>query len=184
MSTEPFESPPAPNTMRPWTSRALTSGERALSREMFGDDLDLDRVRLWSCPPLGWTTGRAFCAGGWLQPGRTLLVYPPAHAHADFVHAPLRDQSIFIHELTHVWQSQRGVNLLLANLRAGDGPAAYAYRLTSDCRWDGFNIEQQAMLVQHAFLQRRGRTAPHSETAYLAVLPFGGGRQDDINPNP
>ncbi|MBW3559031.1 MAG: hypothetical protein KY449_04565 [Proteobacteria bacterium] len=158
--------------MRPWRTRPLTPGERALCLETFGAELDLDRVRLWSCPPLAWTTGRPFCAGGWLWPGRRLLVYPPAQAHADFAEATLWDQSVFLHEMTHVWQSQQGVNLLWAKLRAGDGAAAYAYELTPGCLWAGFNIEQQAMLVQHAFLQRRGRAAPHPEAAYLAVLPF------------
>lgn len=155
-------------------ARRLTPGERALCREVFGDGLDLDRVRLWSCPALAWTTRRPFCAGGLLWPGRSLILYPPAQARADFADAPLSEQGIFIHEMTHVWQSQRGVNLLLAKLRAGDTPASYAYDLTTDCAWDGFNIEQQAMLVQHAFLARRGGRAPHREAAYLAVLPFGG----------
>ena len=158
--------------MPPWALRALTPGERDLSTEVFGPTLDLDRVRVWSCPPLSWTTRRPFCAGGLIWPGRSLILYPPSGAHADFALAPLWEQSVFIHEMTHVWQSRQGVNLLLAKLRAGDGPAAYAYDLTPDCRWDGFNIEQQAMLVQHAFLDRRGRPAPHPPEAYLAVLPF------------
>ena len=158
--------------MRPGRVRRLTAGERALSREVFGGGLDADRVRVWSCPPLGWTTGRPFCAGGWLRPGRTLLVYPPRLARADFAGASLWEQSVFVHELTHAWQSQSGVNLLWAKLRAGDSPAAYAYQLTPGCRWEGFNIEQQAMMVQHQFLQRRGRSVPYPGDAYLAVLPF------------
>jgi hypothetical protein len=81
--------------------------------------------------------------------------------------------------MVHVWQSQRGVNLLLAKLRAGDSDASYAYDLTPDCRWDGFNIEQQAMMVQHDFLRRRGRTAPYPDSAYLAVLPFAPPQPDD-----
>lgn len=141
---------------------------------MFGPTLDLDRVRLWACPPVGWTIRRPFVAGGLLRPGRSLVIYPPAMALADFA-APevdLWDQSIFVHEMVHVWQSQHGVNLLLAKLRAGDRPSSYAYRLTPGCAWEGFNIEQQAMMVQHDFLRRRGRPAPHPEAAYLAVLPF------------
>jgi hypothetical protein len=121
---------------------------------------------------LAWTTRRPFCAGGLLWPGRSLVLYPPDEARADFVEASLSEQGIFIHEMTHVWQSQQGVNLLLAKLRAGDTAASYAYDLTPECAWDGFNIEQQAMIVQHAFLLRRGRLARHPETAYLAVLPF------------
>ena len=160
--------------MRPWSARSLTAGEAALCKEALGGQLRLDRVRLWSCPPLAWSTGRPFCAGGWLWPGRTLIVYPPAQAHEDFALAPMWDQSVFVHEATHAWQSQQGVNLLWAKLRAGDGEAAYAYDLGPDRTWDGFNIEQQAMLVQHAFLRRRGRGAPYEEAAYLAVLPFTG----------
>lgn len=141
---------------------------------MFGPTLDLDRVRLWSCPPVGWTRRRPFVAGGLLWPGRSLILYPPGLARADFASpdVSLWDQSVFVHEMVHVWQSQNGVNLLFAKLRAGDSEASYAYDLTPGCTWDGFNIEQQAMVVQHDFLRRRGRPAPHPEHAYLAVLPF------------
>jgi hypothetical protein len=165
----------ARDLMPSWKVRRLTPGERALSREMFGDRLRLDPVRIWSCPPLAWTTRRPFCAGGLLWPGRGLILYPPREARADFAHAPLGEQGVFIHEMTHVWQSQQGVNLLLAKLRAGDRPASYAYDLTPDCAWEGFNIEQQAMLVQHAFLASRGRPARHPQGAYFAVLPFASG---------
>ena len=165
----------APALMRPGRLRRLLDGECALAAEVFGPDLDLGRVRVWSCPPLAWTTRRPFCAGGWLLPGRSLLVYPPAQALADFSQAPLWEQSVFIHELVHAWQSQQGINLLLGKIRAGDTAASYAYDLTPDRRWDGFNIEQQAMVVQHDFLRRRGRPVQHPEAAYLAVLPFGRG---------
>lgn len=169
--------------MRPWAARALTPGERAICLEVFGPTLRLDRVRVWSCPPLSLTR-RPFVGGGWLWPGRSLIVYPPDQARADFA-APevsLWDQGVFIHEMTHVWQSQNGVNLPLAKLRAGDGPAAYAYELTPECVWEGFNIEQQAMLVQHDFLRRRGRPAPHAGELYLAVLPFAKGRDAEREP--
>lgn len=160
--------------MRAWRARRLTPGERALCQEVFGPSLERGRVRVWSCPPLGWTTRRPFVAGGLLWPGRSLVLYPPHMAHRDFsAHdVSVWDQSVFIHEMTHVWQSQEGVNLLWGKLRAGDRPTSYAYRLTPGCAWDGFNIEQQAMMVQHDFLRRRGRPAPHPEAAYLAVLPF------------
>jgi len=166
--------------MKRWRARPLTPGERRMAAEVFGPSLNLDRVRLWCCPLVGWTVRRPFVAGGLLWPGRSLILYPPAEACADFSAdgVGLFDQSVFIHEMTHVWQSQNGVNLLFGKLRAGDGPASYAYELTDDCLWDRFNIEQQAMIVQHAFLHRRGGKAPHPEHAYLAVLPFGGGADE------
>ena len=142
--------------------------------EVFGDGLDLERVRLWSCPPLGWTTNRPFVAGGMLWPGRSLILYPPAEALADFAapETPLFVQSVFIHEMTHVWQSQRGVNLLFAKLRAGDRAASYEYVLETGSAWPAFNIEQQAMIVQHDYLRRCGGECPYPAEAYLAVLPF------------
>lgn len=155
-----------------WSARPLSVGERALCGEVFGRDLDLDRIRIWSCPPLGWTLRRPFCAGGLLWPGRSLIVYPPAQARSDFSDAPLGAQGVFIHEVTHVWQSQQGVNLLWAKLRAGDSAVSYAYELTPGCAWSGFNIEQQAMLVQHAFMGRRGGACPYAPEDYRAVLPF------------
>ena len=161
--------------MKPGRARRLTPAEAVLATETFGGTLNVSRVRIWSAP-IGRCWGlRPFVPGGWLWPGRTLVVYPWDLARRDFAaeHVSLWDQSVLIHELTHAWQSQQGVNLILGKLRAGDSAASYAYQLTPDCRWEIFNIEQQAMIVQHDFLRRRGRPAPHPETAYLAVLPFG-----------
>ena len=162
--------------MKPGRARPLTDGERALVHENFGPAVALDRVRLWSCPALA-LTGRPFVAGGLLWPGRSLILYPPAQAREDFAApgTPVAVQGVFLHEMTHVWQSQRGVNLLFAKLRAGDSAASYAYALDPPCAWAGFNIEQQAMIVQHDYLRRCGGECPYPEEAYLAVLPFRGG---------
>ncbi len=77
-----------------------------------------------------------------------------------------------IHELTHVWQAQQGVNLLFAKLKAGDTPASYAYRVEPTCRWDALNIEQQAMVMEHRFHCRRGRPTPGDQGFYDTVCPF------------
>lgn len=168
--------------MRPGRARRLTAGETRLAGETFGPALDAARVRIWSAPVgRGWGL-RPFVPGGWLWPGRTLVVYPWDLARRDFSDGSLWEQSVFVHELTHAWQSQRGVNLLWAKLRAGDRPGAYTYRLTEGCRWEAFNIEQQAMIVQHDFLRRRGRPAPHAASAYRAVLPFGAERPEPTGP--
>ncbi len=160
--------------MKPWRARRLTPGERALAAEVFGEELDAERVRLIAFPPLGWTTKRAFAPGNLLWPGRSLIVYPPEQALLDFAApgTPLSAQGVFVHELTHVWQSQAGVNLLFAKLRCGDSPAAYRYALHPGAEWPRFNIEQQAMIVQHAFLARRGGATPYPAEACEAVLPF------------
>lgn len=147
--------------MKPLRLRRLTKGERALAREVFGAGIAPAGVRILSLPV--W--GRAFVAG----PG--LIVWPTATARADFAcpDAPLRVQALFVHELTHVWQAQNGVPLLLAKIKAGDGDRAYAYDLTAGPEFSAMNIEQQAMVVEHAFTQSRGGKAPHPAALYAAV---------------
>lgn len=145
--------------MKPFALRGLTAGERALAEEMFGAALDAGRVRFLAIPV--WS--RAFVAG----PG--LIVWPAATLPVDFADAPLARQAVFVHELTHVWQAQNGVSLLLAKIKAGDGAAAYAYDLERGPGFAAMNIEQQAMVVEHAFLAARGGRTPHPAALYAEV---------------
>lgn len=147
--------------MKPLTWRRLTAGERGLAVEMFGAGLDAGRVRVFAIP--AWN--RAFVAG----PG--LIVWPAATVRADFSASgvPLRTQAVFVHELTHVWQAQQGVSLILAKIKAGDGLASYAYDLQGERDFRAMNIEQQAMVVEHAFIASRGGETPHPAPLYAAA---------------
>lgn len=147
--------------MKPLRLRRLTPGERGLAAEMFGTGLDADRVRVFAIPV--WD--RAFVAG----PG--LIVWPAAMARADFAapDVPLPTQAVFVHELTHVWQAQHGVSLVLAKIKAGDRAASYAYDLAGDRDFTAMNIEQQAMVVEHAFLASRGGATPQPAELYAAA---------------
>jgi hypothetical protein len=142
--------------MKPLRLRRLTAAERALGEEMFGDGLDAGRVRLLALPV--WN--RAFVAGP------ALMIWPAAEALEDFGAASVGVQAIFVHELTHVWQAQHGVRLLLAKLKAGDSDAAYAYDLAGGPDFAHLNIEQQAMVVEHAFLATRGAATPCDPELY------------------
>lgn len=156
-----------PRSMPPWTVRCLTSAEVDLAASVFGVALDVSRVRILAIP--FWR--RAFAAGG------SLIVWPARFAPGDFGTARPSAQSELIHELTHAWQARIGVNLILAKLRAGDGPGAYDYALAGDSDFGSFNIEQQAMILQHAFLAARSQPAPFPAERYAAVLantPFAG----------
>jgi hypothetical protein len=147
--------------MTPLQRRRLTAGERTLGEEMFGAGLDPGRVRILALPV--WR--RAFVAGP------SLMLWPAAEAPADFAAEPLGLQATFVHELTHVWQAQNGVRLALAKLRAGDSAAAYAYDLAGGGEFAALNIEQQAMVVQHAFLASRGGRTPHPAELYADLSP-------------
>lgn len=147
--------------MRPLALRVLTAGERSIADEMFGEGLDPAIVRILALP--FWT--RAFVAGP------RLMVWPVGSARSDFAApaTPLTVQGVFVHELTHVWQAQNGVRLLWAKLKAGDRPDAYAYDLDAAAAFPNLNIEQQAMVVEHAFLASRGGEVQHPAERYAAV---------------
>lgn len=148
--------------------RPLTSGETGLAREAFGDSLRLETVRLLAAP---WPFDRAFVPGCWF--GRDWIVWPARTLPADIAAAPLKAQATLIHELTHVWQAQQGVNLLTGKIRAGDRPASYAYPTGMDCDWGGLNIEQQAMVVEHRFRLLNGGAVPAPAEFYDRVCPLG-----------
>ena len=72
----------------------------------------------------------------------------------DFSAAPLRLQGHFIHELTHVWQTQtRGGWYLVLRRHAF---CRYDYSLKPGQPLGSYGIEQQAEIVRHAFLLRQG----------------------------
>jgi hypothetical protein len=146
--------------------RALTDGEIALAREAFGRAIRLDTVRL-----IAWPFARAFVAGRWF--GRDWIVWPHRALIDDLADASVRVQGVLIHELTHVWQAQQGVSLLLAKLKAGDRPDSYAYTADAGCRWESLNIEQQAMVMEHRFRLSRGGRTPGDAAFYASVCPFG-----------
>ncbi len=154
--------------VRPFTVRALTAGERRLAEEAIGPGLAVDRVRLLATP---WPLVRAFVPGRWF--GRDWIVWPRGQWVGDVVSAPLRLQALLVHELVHVWQAQAGINLLTGKLKAGDRPASYAYPLDDDCVWEGLNIEQQAMVVEHRFRLSRGAAVPADQAFYDRVCPLG-----------
>lgn len=146
--------------MPPLRLRRLTAGERAIAAEVFGAGLDAERVRLFSLPV--WN--RPFVPGG------RLIVWAASSAYADFAEAPVWLRSLFVHELTHVWQAQSGVFLPLAKIKAGDDRAAYAYDPEGGRTFEALNIEQQAMIVQHAYMQRHGAAAPFESAIYSRIL--------------
>jgi hypothetical protein len=146
--------------MKPLRWRRFTARERAMAAAVFGPALDTGRVRIFAIPV--WN--RPFVPGG------RLVVWPAASAYADFTQAPLWLRSVLIHELVHVWQAQSGVFLPLAKLRAGDGEKAYAYDPGDGRPFSALNIEQQAMVVQHAYMTRHGGAAPHDWSVYSRIL--------------
>ncbi|HTI67842.1 MAG TPA: hypothetical protein VL460_09910 [Caulobacteraceae bacterium] len=137
-------------------SRPLTAGEVALARSVFGDAIDYSRVRL-SNRSWGWA---AIVFG-------SRVTFPPSHpCPQDFADRPPPTQAWLVHELTHVWQFQTAPGRTLASWAAtlagggyGRGLPGYRYALPLG-NWHGYNLEQQASIVEHAFLLWRGAPCP------------------------
>ena len=149
-------------------SRHLTSGEVALAQSIFGDAIDYSIVRLFEGKWWPFHPRRAAMA-----PTGDIWFHPDGGGWSeDFSHEPLSRQGFFIHELTHVWQAQRGGLLYLPLMRHPF--CRYAYRLDRGRTFLEYGIEQQAEIVRHRFLADRGFPVPCQPP--LGLLPFE--RQD------
>lgn len=127
--------------------RPLTPGERRLAAGMFGCALDPDPVRIHRARWIPFQPRNVAMAPDghiWFHPEGGLW-------RADFAEASERLQTFLIHELTHVWQHQRGLFLPLRRHPF----CRYEYRIVPGKPLCHYGIEQQAMIVEHAFLARR-----------------------------
>lgn len=153
-------------------SRPLTPGEQALARSVFGEAIDYDRVRI-STRRWGWA---AICF--WSH-----ITFPPSHpAPRDIAFQGWRDRALLIHELTHVWQFQTSSIRTLMSwagvlLSGGYGAGARGYRYPLPPKpWAACNLEQQASMVEHAYLLR--------ETGRCAAAPPGAALSDYAGATP
>ena len=154
---------------RPIT-RALTAPERAMVEDMFGSMVDPAPVRVirrkW------W----------WFQPRNVVMAprgalhfHPESDLwHACFAQGSLMAQSLFIHEMAHIWQHQAGINLLIRRRPF----CRYDYALRPGASLADYNVEQQAEIIRHAFLRRQGFVWPDapSMSELERLLPFGRGK--------
>lgn len=146
--------------------RPLTPGETDLARSVFGDAIDYAQVALSR-------TKWAF-----FQPRRVVMApLGCIHFHPkgdlwrdDFAVAALGDQGLFIHEMTHVWQHQRGICLPLARHPF----CRYGYSLKPGQAFVRYGLEQQAEIVRHSFLLSRGATVSAAPvlSQYDTLIPF------------
>lgn len=133
-----------------WKSRPLTKGETAIAQLMFGDELDPQQVRILREKAMFFQPKNVTIAHDgniWLHPAGKLAKSPYA---ADLSAAPLEIRAHLVHELTHVFQHQNGINLVLEKFlmffRHG-ALGGYAYELIPGKEFSEYNIEQQACII-------------------------------------
>ena len=146
--------------------RPLTGAERALAAAMFGSTIDLDPVRVrrrkwWPLQPRGTV----------MAPRGHIHFHPLSACYCDcFGEEAAAGQGLFLHEMTHIWQHQHGINLLLRRHPF----CRYDYVFEPGRPFRRYGIEQQAEIVRHVFLMRQGYAVPGKPAlAELeAILPF------------
>jgi hypothetical protein len=148
--------------------RPLTEGEKRLAHSVFADAIDYSPVRIvhrkwWPFQP------------------REVAMSPTGHIHFhprstlwsdDFGAAALGLQALFLHEMTHVWQTQTQGRFYLPLMRHPF--CRYDYALKPGQAFQHYGLEQQGELVRHAFLLREGAGIPGAPPLdqYLSILPF------------
>lgn len=151
------------------TRRPLTEGERALAASVFGDAIDYGQVTInnrkwWPFQPHRVTM--APDGHLWFHPGGGLYC-------DDFACADLAAQGLFIHEMTHVAQTAHGGRWYLPLMRHPF--CRYDYVIEAGRPFHRYGIEQQAEIVRHAFLMRKGVVLAGKPPldVYEALLPYG-----------
>lgn len=150
-------------------SRPLSDAEREMARTMFGGAIEYDAVRIvrrkWAFFQPRKVT---------MAPRGAIHFHPLGDAYCDcFARNSVGWQGHLIHELVHVWQHQSGINLVLRRHPF----CRYSYTVKPGWTLDRYGIEQQAEIVRHVFLMRRGIVVPGAPplATLESILPFTGG---------
>ena len=151
-------------------SRPLTDAETNLAASVFGGAIDYGRVRIHNRK---WAFFQPRAVA--MSPDGAIWFHPKGNLYTDdFCGCDVDAQGLFIHEMTHVWQRQKGIFLPLKRHPF----CRYDYALKPGWPLERYGIEQQAEIVRHAFLLREGRVirgAP-SIAQYATVIPFSTGQ--------
>ena len=144
--------------------RGLTPEEIDLLRPVFGTAINYSTVSLVKGKWWPFHPRRAAMA-----PMGNIWFHPDGGGWSeDFSTEPLSNQAFFIHEMTHVWQTQNGGRFYLPLMRHPF--CRYDYRLEPGKSFSRYGLEQQAEIVRHRFLADRG--APQAIVPPSDLLPF------------
>ncbi|MBD8008079.1 MULTISPECIES: hypothetical protein [Acinetobacter] len=135
--------------------RSLTPGEISICQQVFGNLIDYSTVKVMNHPYLPWQS-------------RHVIMAPSGYIHArnlnyreDYSHESLAYQALFIHEMTHIYQYQQKINVVLKgallqsayflSLRKYN---PYKYQFNPNKSFSHYNIEQQGDIARDIFLKR------------------------------
>jgi hypothetical protein len=133
------------------TTRALTDGEIALAKEIYGDSIEYSDVKVHSDRYyIFQSKGLSMSPNGELYMYGTYL--------DDFSKGSALQRALFIHEMGHVWQIQNKVlNLVEAAVdihlkNSFNYKSGYYYTLEKGKDLTEYNMEQQASIIEDYFV--------------------------------
>ncbi len=131
--------------------RPLTAGEVKLAQEVFGNSIDYTTVKIHDRPFAPFHQRNvAMTPNG--------QMYMNGCYSDDYSRTDSQGRSLFIHEMTHVWQYQNkifnvlGTGIELTLKHKFNYNAAYAFQLEAGKDLVDYGMEQQAAIVQEYFL--------------------------------
>ena len=134
--------------------RALRPDEIRLAREVFGDEIDYKKVKVFSRPYL-FLLGKGDES---VTPNGN--IYNLKDAVDGSSPAAIARQQHFLHEMTHVWQHRQGQNVQIEAARLWlkydfNYSASYDYDIDRLSGFGALNIEQQARFVENYYKIRQ-----------------------------
>jgi hypothetical protein len=136
--------------------RHLTADEIILAEKQFGRHIDYSSVKIFNRPLMG-IFGHGHNA---IAPNGNIYLVNKEERRNNFARDyDHRGQRIFIHEITHVSQHQKGMNVPKMAIKeffrhAFDYSASYKYTLNTTQPYGRMNLEQQAEMMEDYFSLR------------------------------
>ncbi len=163
-------------TQHPVVRRKLTPEETAIARSVFGDALDTSQIELTDTGvPLAGDNAVAF---------PNLVRFPPgtlSQPGATF-------NGWLVHELTHLWQYQRGhtVPQLAVDAAGGDydygGPGGLVAAHEAGKRFGQFTFEEQGNILRHYWERTQRGEDVSAYKPYVDSVRYG--TSDGVYPEP
>jgi hypothetical protein len=152
-------------------TRPLTRGEIELAKKLFGNSMNYEDVRIQNGKEtIGWQVssyiGNKCGAKDTCCRAQTIssTMYMPTDQYRDdYSKGNEEDRSLFVHEMTHVWQFQNlqvraGAKTIEDVFKAGCYDDVYKYKIDPKKDLGEYNVEQQACIMEryYWYLQREG----------------------------
>jgi hypothetical protein len=127
-------------------SRALTAGETAMARRLFGDAIDYPAVRIFNRRYLPFGLQPTNCC---MTPNGAMYFHHTC-CLLDFSAGSDHARHWFMHEMVHIWQHQLGYPVRTRGaIRIG---LSYDYQLAMDKTLSDYNMEAQGDLLADYFV--------------------------------